>query len=165
MELLIVRHAIAVEREAGVDDARRPLTPEGRRRFREAAAGLARLYDPPDAVWTSPLTRARQTAQIAVRAWRKKRPRISPVLRIEPTLAQADPGAFLRALARRGEKSIAVVGHEPHLSHLLARLIGVADAASVGFKKGGAALVEISASGSPRLVWFLPPRALRRLAP
>jgi len=63
VRLLIIRHAIAVDPEtAGVDDAERPLTEEGSNKWRAAAQGLATILDPPDALLTSPLLRARQTA-------------------------------------------------------------------------------------------------------
>jgi phosphohistidine phosphatase SixA len=60
---------------------------------------------------------------------------------------------------------VALFGHEPQLSELLSRLLGVEDAARVTFKKGGAALLDVQ--GEPRrggtLLWFLPPRILREL--
>src|SRR5258707_15872816 len=66
MELLIVRHAIAFERDRHRwrDDGARPLSPAGVRRARKAAAGLKEIIKAPDLVLTSPLVRARQTAQI-----------------------------------------------------------------------------------------------------
>ena len=71
MRLIIIRHAIAVPHGApGYADEDRPLTPEGEARFREAARGLARAYDRPDALLTSPWLRARQTAEIAGAAWK-----------------------------------------------------------------------------------------------
>src|ERR1700720_3238578 len=66
MDLLIVRHAIAFERDRHRwrDDGARPLSPAGIRRARKAAAGLKEFTKAPDRVLTSPLVRARQTAQI-----------------------------------------------------------------------------------------------------
>jgi len=61
---------------------------------------------------------------------------------------------------------VAIVGHEPVLGALLARLIGAADGGRFAFKKGGAALVDLptGARGTGRLVWFVKPRILRALA-
>jgi phosphohistidine phosphatase SixA len=61
---------------------------------------------------------------------------------------------------------VAIVGHEPHLSVLLARLVGSSHAERVTFRKGGAALVELPGrlDEGGALVWFLPPKILRRLA-
>jgi len=65
-ELLIVRHAIAHERDASLwpNDEERPLTKEGIDKFRQAARGLERVVDAPEELLCSPLTRARQTAAI-----------------------------------------------------------------------------------------------------
>ena len=120
MQLLIIRHAIAVERGTpGIPDADRPLTPEGEERFAEAAKGLAGIVDRPDALLTSPLLRAKQTASLAAAAWGQ----------IEPTDAAALAGGsfdeYAAVLDRyRGDSTVAIVGHEPHLSAVLARLLG-----------------------------------------
>lgn len=161
MRLLVVRHAIAVPRGTpGIRDEERPLTPEGESRFREAAKGLARVVDRPDAILTSPWLRARQTAAIAAAAWG----RIQPTE--EPALAGGSFEELAAALGGLGaDATVAIVGHEPHLSGLLARLLGSRHDDRLEFKKGGAALLDVPgplAEGG-RLVWFLPPRVLRKL--
>jgi phosphohistidine phosphatase len=160
MKLLILRHAIAVASGTpDVDDRDRRLTPRGRRRFRKAARGLARILPRPDALFTSPLPRARETAEIAAEAWGD----VTPVE--DARLASGHVEDLLPELAAHGEDAlVAVVGHEPDVSHLLGRLVGGAGEGLV-FKKGGAALVAIEAAehASGRLIWFLPPRLLRRL--
>src|SRR5262245_56605814 len=162
MRLLIIRHAIAVPRGTpGIPDDERPLTARGRRRFRKAARGLTRILDRPSPLLTSPLIRALATAEIAARAWS----RIHPT--VEPALAQGNPARVLAVLAARSaDATVALVGHEPYLSGLLAALLGGAEADSLGFRKGGAALLEWSGArgASGRLLWFLPPKLLRRLA-
>jgi len=66
---LLVRHAAAVPRGMpGIPDDERPLTPKGRAKFSAAAKGLARIARRPDVLLTSPLPRARATAEIAARA-------------------------------------------------------------------------------------------------
>ena len=161
MQLIIIRHAIAVERgTAGMRDEDRPLTPEGEVKFREAAKGLAALVDRPDALLTSPWLRAKQTAAILAAAWG----------RIEPKeMAALAGGSFdeqAQVLDRHPkDATVAVVGHEPHVSELLARLLGSHHDDRVTFKKGGAALVDVPgplAEGG-ELVWFLPPKVLRKL--
>lgn len=164
MKLLLVRHAIAVP--AGtpdVADDERPLTDRGRKRFRKAAAGLAEILDTPDAILTSPLPRAKETAAIAADAWSD----VTPIE--EPRLAGDHPERVLPDLAAHHDGDhedalIVLVGHEPHLSRLLGHLVGGAGE-RLPFKKGGAALVEIdpAAPAAGRLIWFLPPRLLRRL--
>lgn len=161
MELLIIRHAIAVDRGApGMSDDERPLTPEGAKKFREAARGLTRVAPRPAVIFTSPLLRARQTAEIAAAAWGRLKPRDLPAL------ANGDFDGVAAALAEQPpETTIAVVGHEPHVSDLLARLLGGAAPERVTFRKGGAALVELpgSLAEGGRLVWYLRPRILRQL--
>ena len=162
MKLLLVRHAAAVPSGTpGVPDDERPLTPKGRAKFRVAAAGLARIVDRPDALLTSPLPRARETAEIAARAFK----RIEPT--IEPALAHGSADGIVVALdAQPAGATVVIVGHEPTLSALLARLLGAARGEPLAFKKGGAALVDLpdGPSGSGRLIWFLKPRLLRTLA-
>lgn len=162
MRLLIIRHATAVPRGTpGIPDDERPLTPEGEKKFRQAARGLARIQERPQALLSSPLPRAWRTAEIAAEAWGD----------IRPQKTEALVGADLEDLGPvLGEypedATVALVGHEPGLSALLARLLDTEEADRLTFKKGGAALLELS--GTPddggRLVWYLPPRVLRDLA-
>jgi phosphohistidine phosphatase len=163
LRLLIVRHARAVPRGTrGVSDDERPLTKEGAAEFGRCARGLARVIEPPDVFLTSPLPRARRTAEIARAAWESRGPVVE-----EPALADAALAGVLRRLKRhRGAETLAVFGHEPILSALLAHLVGARNAQALTFKKGGAALVEtsnLSRNGAGRLLWFLPPRLLQSL--
>jgi phosphohistidine phosphatase len=114
-----------------------------------------------DVLMTSPLTRARETAAIAAGAFGNGEPVI------EPALADDRVDAIMAALALRpSEARVALVGHEPMLGTLLARMVGAADAERFAFKKGGAALVDLpdGPASTGRLIWFLPPRVLRALA-
>jgi phosphohistidine phosphatase len=161
MRLLIVRHAIAVPHGTpGIADNDRPLTPEGDLKFREAAKGLARILDRPDALLTSPWLRARQTAAIAATAWGGPEPKETAAL------ASGSFEALAEVLDRYPEDAtVAVFGHEPWVSQLLARILGTGDDQRLTFKKGGAALVEVAgklAEGGS-LVWYLPPKLLRKL--
>ena len=162
MRLLIIRHAAAVPGGTpGIADDDRPLTPKGKARFRAAAKGLARLTPRPDVLLTSPLPRARQTAEIAAQAFKRLEPRLAPALasgRVEDIMA---------ALAKEPrDVTVAVVGHEPTLGALVARLVGAAGGGPFAFKKGGAALVDLPDGplAGGRLVWFVRPRMLRDLA-
>ncbi len=160
MRLLIVRHAIAAEAALGTPDADRALTPAGVKKFQAAARGLAAILDAPDVLLTSPLLRARQTAEIAGAAWGKVTPRGTPALAGGSFEEVAEVLDGLRA-----RKLVALVGHEPSLSALLARLLGTSQDARLVFKKGGAALVDVpdGLAAGGRLVWYLPPRLLRAL--
>jgi phosphohistidine phosphatase len=160
MKVLLVRHAPAVRNGTrGVRDHDRPLTRRGRQRFRLAARGLARIVGRPDVLLTSPLTRARETADIAARAFKRVTPRI------EPSLGQDDVDVLVATLKKlRPDATVALVGHEPTLSGLLAHLIGMHQGEDrFAFKKGGAALVNLKEGPSMpgQLLWFVKPRILR----
>src|SRR2546421_6221382 len=136
MRFLIIRPAAAAPSGTpGIPDDDRPLTPKGEAKFRVAANGLARIADRPDVLLTSPLPRARATADIAARAFKRLEPRV------EPALAHGSVDQILTTLGRRpSDATIALVGHEPTLSMILARLLGASDSERLAFKKGGAAL-------------------------
>lgn len=161
MKITIIRHAIAVPSGTeGIPDDERPLTRKGRRRFREAARGLAQICGRPDTLLTSPLPRAAETAEIAAKAWG----RVTPTE--EPALANASIDGILTVLARYApDQHVALVGHEPTLSIFLARLLGSGAGERFAFRKGGVAQVDVP--GPPaeggRLEWFLRPRILRAL--
>ena len=162
MKLLLVRHAAAVPRGTpSIPDDDRPLTPEGKEKFRLAAKGLARIAHRPDVLLTSPLPRARATAEIAARAFK----RITPT--VDPALARGTVAGIVAALKTHPlGAAVAIVGHEPVLSALLAHLLGAADGERLAFKKGGAALIDLpdGPTSAGRLIWFLKPRILRTLA-
>jgi phosphohistidine phosphatase len=162
MELLIVRHAIACERDARrwPDDGERPLSPRGISRARKAAAGMKRLVRAPGRVLVSPLTRTRQTAAILteVAGW----PEARECAELAPG---GSPEALLALLKRMGGSRIAVVGHEPGLGRLLAvSLPGTVAAPGFGLRKMGAALLHFrgaARAGGARLAWLVPPKVLR----
>jgi phosphohistidine phosphatase len=162
MELLIVRHAIAFERDARrwPDDGERPLSPRGVDRARKAAAGLKQLAPAPGRVLVSPLTRTRQTAAILteVAGW----PEAIACAELAPG---GSPEALLAVVKRTRATRIAVVGHEPGLGRLLAvSLPGTAAAQGFRFRKMGAALLSFrgaARAGGARLDWLLPARVLR----
>lgn len=155
-DLFVVRHAEAEEQDATrwPDDARRPLTKDGIKRFERAAKGLTKIAAAPVAVLSSPFTRARETAAIlsAKAGWP------------EPSLSDAlipgrHPKDTLELLD--GTTTCAIVGHEPHLSIVIGELCG----GEVEMKKGAVALlrVEAFAPGGAVLRWLVSPKVLRQL--
>jgi phosphohistidine phosphatase len=164
MILYLIRHGIAVDREAFEGaDADRPLTPEGVRRMRRSARGLQRLGLQLDAVWTSPLVRARQTADILADVLSCKES-----LREEKSLEPAAaPSAVVDQLRGQSKDArIALVGHEPHLGQLATFLLTGSRRTIIEFKKGGAAAIEITSFRRPpraNLLWLLTPRHMRRI--
>lgn len=169
MDLLIIRHAAAEDRDAfaatGAPDEDRPLTNRGRRRMRSAARGLATLVPRIDLLATSPWLRARETAEIISRAYR---PRTSAPVVTDRLVPGTDHDALRRWLAdESGPRVVALVGHEPHLSHFMGWLLtGSASRELTSFKKGAVAHLWVDPTippGSATLTWFLTPRQLRAL--
>lgn len=166
MELLVIRHAIAEEREAwaqtGRPDEDRPLTADGARKMRRNMRGLVRVARRPDVLATSPLARAAQTAEIVSRAWEDVAP--VPVPALAPDGRRTAVLTWLRGL---GEvETVAVVGHEPSLSQLVTWLLTGLAESRLELKKGSACLLRFGgrpASGRATLVWSLAPGQLRRL--
>ena len=173
-ELLLLRHGIAEERLDQLEDAPRQLTPEGVERTSRVIQSLVWLDLTCDLVLSSPLVRARQTAELALAGG------LATELELAAALAPlADPLPLLERWLgplspRPGWRRLALVGHEPDLSTLAALLIGVPMAQApqaLQLKKAGVALLQCAApppSGSPpsglvgsaRLALLLPPRAL-----
>ena len=154
--LHLLRHAQAADRDAwDRPDEERPLTEKGRRQAERlgrflAAAGLA-----PDAVLTSPLARARETAEIVAGL-------LGTAVRVEPRLGETLDLAILeRILADAGDpRRPLLIGHDPDFSELLSELAG----APIPMRKGALARVDVErplAAGGGELRWLVPPDLLR----
>jgi len=160
--LYLVRHAIAAERGPKFpDDNLRPLTKEGIAKMRTAARGFADLDPEIGAVISSPLVRARQTAEILLAELDP-----APVHELLEELSPGYSPADLADALGRYEKQrvVALVGHEPDLGTFAAWLIGAHKA--IPFKKGGIACFEVSEFPPDRhstLLWAATPRMLRGL--
>lgn len=168
MKVLFIRHAPAGDKAKhaakGGDDSQRPLTAIGRIKMRKAAKGLARLVDSIDTIATSPLVRARQTADIV--AAKFKTAKLVEIGELAPDVEPKDTLARLAALGRA--KVIAAVGHEPHLSSVIAHAVCAGRGLRLELKKGACCLVDFPgkiAAGAGTLLWALPPAHLRKLSP
>jgi phosphohistidine phosphatase len=161
-ELYLIRHGIAEERsEAWPDDSKRPLTDRGITRLRKEARGLARLGVAFDVMLTSPLVRARQTAD-AIASTFEPRP---PIVTIESLAPGGSYASVLTDLEKQSRRSrIALVGHEPGIGEFAGRLIGSRHA--IEFKKGAICRIDLEAlppAGPGALRWFITPKILRML--
>jgi phosphohistidine phosphatase len=157
MRIYFLRHGKAENRaEWAGDDASRPLTPDGEQAMRREAKSLRAMGLALDVVVTSPLARARRTAEIVADGLG-----VADRLVDDDRLAHGfDVGRLEHVVEAHPEaESIMVVGHEPDFSATVAELIGGGD---VVFKKGGLARVDVAApvAGGGQLVWLLTPPLL-----
>jgi phosphohistidine phosphatase len=160
--LYLVRHGVAAERgDEWPDDTKRPLVPRGIARLRRSARGLQALGLHFDVILTSPLVRARQTAEILAAGFTPKPP-VRTIDSLAPGSAYAgfldDLGTHTRGTA------IACVGHEPDLGELAARLLRARG--TIEFKKGAICRIDLDSlppSGPGHLKWLATPRMLRHI--
>jgi phosphohistidine phosphatase len=154
MQLVLIRHARAEERTLFKRDRTRALTEDGRRRMRKAARGLQTLLPGLTQIATSPLLRARQTAEVVAALYDGVEVVAVPAL--SPGTAPRAILAWLRA--QPNDAVLALVGHEPDLGQLASWLLVGRPAGFVQFKKGAAALIEFAAApaaGKGTLAWLL----------
>jgi phosphohistidine phosphatase len=148
MMILLFRHGHAIDETPGLGDAARSLSGKGRKTTRKVARWLARRDRKlrPTDIWTSPLVRAVQTAEIAAEALG---------LSDEVTVhAELQPGSnaddLMRKLAEhRGTGPLMLVGHEPDLSVVAALLLG--ERSYPGLKKSGILAIEWEGHGPGKM--------------
>ncbi|MGG6297554.1 phosphohistidine phosphatase SixA [Leptolyngbya sp. AN02str] len=163
LELYIIRHGLAGEHGSYANDNERPLTEEGVRKTQQVAQRLLELGLKFDVLLTSPLVRARQTAEILQQAG------LSKHLDESATLA---PGGSLQEWlgwldtwrnSAKGDR-IAIVGHEPGLSEWAEQLAWGSIHHCLVLKKAGVIGLSLPSHGTPlgqsELFWLTPPRFL-----
>lgn len=149
MELYFLRHGEADWPNWTKSDDDRPLTKRGKEEMKKIAAFLKRLRIPLEQIVTSPLPRAKQTAEIVAK---KLGINLSEDRRLEPGFGSAD---LKQLLENYSGKSIMVVGHEPDFTETISALTD----ASLKLSKAGLALVDLDLeSMRGRLLWLFPPK-------
>jgi len=164
MNLYFLRHGLAVEGDEfdySSDDARQ-LTPKGKKQLRAVAAALRTIEPRLDMIWSSPLVRARQTAEI-----------IAAKLKLKKQLARADelkPGGAAKKLVQKINRlkpmpeNILLVGHEPDFSELISLFVTGQPGGGFALKKSGLAKLEIEklrAGKCAILAWLLTPAQMK----
>lgn len=161
MDLLVIRHGKAEPYGPDGSDASRPLSDEGRKQVRRGARGLRKLVPELDGLVSSPLVRAVETAEIVADAYAPLGFEQTPAL--EPN---RDPKELADWLAGRRENVLAVVGHEPLLSHAASWFLSGLRSSFIELGTGGVLRLhfpdEIGA-GRAHLVFALSPKQLRKL--
>ena len=165
MMLYILRHATAEEAaSSGDDDGARKLTDRSKEKMRGAAAGLRAMGLKFDAILTSPLVRAAETAEIVSAAYENTPPpQVLPALATGVTAT--DAVAALRAFSKHD--NVMIVGHEPQLSAVASiMLTGAGDVAHLKLKTGGCIAIDLPTRferGGGELRWMLTHKQLRTM--
>jgi phosphohistidine phosphatase len=156
MPLYIIRHAWAEDRDDArwPDDDLRPLTTDGRKRFAQFVEQLALRGMTPGVIATSPLPRCVETAQLLATGL-SKQPKVVTLDELRPG---SDLSGLLRWTVRQADKhdEIAWVGHAPDVGHLVAAIIGDANA-QIHFAKGAVAAIRFDgqpSAGAGELQWL-----------
>ena len=155
MRLYFLRHGIADWPDWDpARDHERPLTKDGVKKMKEQARALADLDLKIDAIFSSPYTRAYQTADIVAG-------KLGLEVKTEPLLAPGFNSDKLAEIARpfADDQALLLVGHEPNFSMVIAEIIG---GGRVQMKKGALARVDVNRELQGELVWLLPPKVLAR---
>jgi phosphohistidine phosphatase len=163
MQLYIVRHGIAVDREDPKcpPDPERYLTEEGVEKTKQVAKGVAALAASADLLLSSPYVRATQTAEIFAAALDYTKQKIR---RTDLLLPGADPSHLFRELAKdKQSSSVFLFGHAPQLDDIIATAVG-SKRHITSLKKAGVALIELKRISPPigMVVWLATPKLLRR---
>ena len=160
MDLYLLRHGKA-ETGSGIGDDMRALTPEGRKEIRQVAAWIASQGIPLALVATSPLLRARETAEL-MQAALDPRPSLEVWDELAPDSVMED--LVVRIARTDPAGALLLVGHEPLLSMLASRIIAGDDRARLTLAKGGVAKIREVRFGNGitgELHWLLTPRQIR----
>jgi phosphohistidine phosphatase len=164
MNLFLLRHGLAVEPgTAGFEnDTSRPLTPKGKRQLVKVAKAMRVMELGFDVIWSSPLVRARQTAEIVAKKLKAKK-RLELVDELSPGGDAVKLIKKLRTL-KPAPENILLVGHEPDLSELISLLVTGKSGAGFALKKAGLAKLEIEhlhAGRCATLAWLLTPGLMK----
>ena len=163
LELYLIRHGEAAERgKEYPDDSKRPLTSQGLSRLRKETHALNALGVSFDLIITSPLARTRQTADVLAEVMKSK----PPVTTSDALAPAGSHASVMQELGKHMKKArVALVGHEPNIGELAARLIGAR--APLEFKKGAICRIDFEVfppKGIGQLRWFLTPKMLRKVS-
>jgi len=162
MDLLVLRHGDAGKRSPLPGDSKRTLTTEGRQEIVDLSNGLKSLEVKLDYVLTSPLLRAKNTAEIVAKSLKYKG-KIEELDSLKPEGSKLEFYSELSKLKR--DSVVLVVGHEPYLSEMISQAISQSDC-RLDLKKAGLARIRVL-SILPKLKgdlrWLLTPKLLKKI--
>jgi phosphohistidine phosphatase len=160
MKIYLVRHGIATERIGGavLNDSMRPLTDEGKQESKAVAQGLKRLGVKPNFFVSSPLVRARQTAESFAEVLNDG----SEVKICDALAPGGSPATLYKFLRELGNfQEVMLFGHEPDIGVLAATLLDAAHELQLPFKKAGVCRVDVydlPPTTPGILKWFITPK-------
>jgi phosphohistidine phosphatase len=166
MNLYIIRHAIAVDEGTSdyESDSERPLTDKGRKKMRKIAKGLRALSVEFDLILSSPYVRARETAEILADVFKMKK----KIAFSDNLIPIAEPNLLIAEVnENHSVDSLALVGHEPHLSNLVGLLTTESTQLDIKLKKGGICYLStdnLHHEHHATLEWLLTPGILVEIA-
>jgi phosphohistidine phosphatase len=166
MNLYIIRHAIAVDEGTSdyESDSERPLTDKGRKKMRQIAKGLRNLGVEFDLILSSPYVRARETAEILADVFKMKK----KIVFSDNLIPMGNPELLITEVNEKySVDSIALVGHEPHLSTLVGLLVAENAKIDVTLKKGGVCYLsadDLHHEHRATLEWLLTPGTLMEIS-
>jgi len=165
MNLYIIRHTIAVDEGTSdyESDSERPLTDKGRKKMRQIAKGLHNLGVEFDLILSSPYVRARETAEILADVFKMKK----KIVFSDNLIPMGNPELLITEINEKySVDSMAVVGHEPHLSTLVGLLAAENAKIDVTLKKGGVCYLsadDLHHEHRATLEWLLTPGILTEI--
>jgi phosphohistidine phosphatase len=162
MDLLVLRHGEAGRPSTSLGDSKRSLTAEGQQEIVDLSNGLESLEIKLDYIFTSPLLRARQTAEIIAKSLKYK----GKIKELDALKPEGNRIEFYSVLSRLKQDSVVlVVGHEPYLSEMISEAISESGC-RINLKKAGLARMRII-STLPKirgeLRWLLTPKHLKKM--
>jgi phosphohistidine phosphatase len=153
MKLYFLRHADALE---GADDAARPLSPHGRKESLEIGRFLKRAGVEFNAAYSSPLVRARETAEIVLDACGSAKLELTAALLNETSESKFDE--WLKRIP--DAKHVCLVGHAPSLAHWVRQLLGIKAPDALKLPKGALACLETENRRTAALKFLVTPKLL-----
>jgi phosphohistidine phosphatase len=164
MELLIVRHgeALPIDKQKIRKDTDRTLTSKGRKNTAQTAKVLNKMACKPQLILTSPLVRARQTAEILSKHLQTK----AKTKETDSLKPGAPPDQILKELNDVREPSIIITGHSPDLDHLASLLVSGDKSAKIQLKKSSLCVISFENKiipGQGTLEWLLQPFQINRI--
>ena len=163
MDLLVLRHGEAGRSSTAKEDSKRDLTVGGEKEIREIANGLKSLGLEFDYLFTSPLVRARQTAELVSQIVPTKS-QVQELAELKPEGSKTQLCNKLSKLKR--DSTVLIVGHEPYLRDLVVNAISNGNC-RIDIKKGGVARIRVTnilPALKGELRWLLTPKHLKRMA-